>query len=177
MTSKIPPNHPLRRFFAGTIEAAFYSELGFCAPDVVAYLTDLLTHFIHVGDIYAFKSAGGDVLQDVFEMVDKAYVGQQVSQERRERLVHRHVGDYTLYWTGLYPESLRRGKSATGYYTEFCEQGKESYAIASRLSTGSDTPPADVLRRLSDHFEDCAYGLTIVRQSWDDTEQTGPEII
>ena len=30
---------------------------------------------------------------------------QRIGMARRE--VHRHIGDFALFWTGLYPESLR----------------------------------------------------------------------
>ncbi len=167
MTAEIPGNHPLRRFFAGTVEDVFYTQLGICAPDLIDYLTHLLTDFIHIRDIYPLRSAGGDMLKTVSDMVTKAHVGENITEERRERLVHLHVGDYTLYWTGLFPEGLGACKGPRDYFLDYCEQGKESYSIASRLSRDDDFPPAPLLRRLSNHFEDCVYGLTLARRAWE----------
>ncbi len=168
MTPKIPANHPLRRLFAGAVEDVFYTQLGICAPDLVEYLTNLLTDFIHVRDIYPLRSAGGDTLQTVSDMVSKAYAGMKISKDQCKRLIHLHVGDYTLYWTGLFPEGLGRCKGPKDYFLDYCEQGKESYSIASELSREDDTPPGPLLQRLSNHFEDCAYGLTLARRAWDE---------
>lgn len=151
----------------------FYSRLGICAPRVVDYLVDLLTDFVHIRDIYMLKSAGGETLENIIDMVHKAYVGVDMNDERRERFIHRHIGDYTLYWTGLFPEGLERCKGERDRLLDYCEQGKESYFIASELSSERDVPPASLLHELSEHFEDCASGLTIVRRSW--SEPPPPE--
>jgi len=177
MTPRVPENHPLRLFFAGALESAFYSKLGICAPNLVDYLTNLLTDFVHVRDIYSLRSASGDTLRDVCDMVEKAFVGHDLSEESRCLLVHRHVGDYTLYWTGLYPESLGQDMAVRDAFVEYCDWGKESYSIASELSRACDTPPADLLRCLSEHFEDCAQGLTIARHSWDSPEDPDSQIV
>lgn len=167
MTPKIPAQHALRRFFAGALEDVFYTQLGICAPDLVAYLTDLLTDFIHVRDIYSLHGIGGDTLETVSEMIDRASTARDLPPRQRELLIHRHVGDYTLYWTGLFPEGLGRCKGPADYFVDYCEQGKESYAIASELSSESDRPPSTLLRRLSLHYEDCVYGLTLTRRAWE----------
>ena len=169
MTPAIPPDHPLHRFFAGTIEGVFYSRLGICAPDLVDYLVDLLTHFVHTRDIYMLKNASGQPLRTVAEMVNKAHTGSAITENQHQRLVHRHVGDYTLYWTGLFPEGLGRCKGPKDYFLDYCEQGKESYSIASRLSEEDDYPSSSTLSLLSDHFEDCVYGLTLTRKSWENS--------
>jgi len=169
---KVSDNHPLHRFFSGAIENVFYGELGICSPELVEYLTTLLLGFVHVRDIYALKSASGEPLVQVADMVVRAYLGPGVPPEKRERLVHRHIGDFTLYWTGVYPESLAQHRSpeSSDYMVDYYEQGRRSYAIASELSGPDDEPSASVLERLSDHFEYCSYGLTLARRAWDRNE-------
>ncbi len=78
---------------------------------------------------------------------------------------HRHVGDYTLFWTGVYPEALNRLRrpDSADRQINFCEQGKRSYYLASTLAGDH----ASVLRRLSDQFELCAFGLSRVRREWE----------
>lgn len=173
MTNKVPPNHPLRRFFAGAVENVFYGELGICDPHLVGYLAELLVEFLHIRDIYSLKGAGGDRIEAVADMLLKAHVGQAVDPQDRERLVHRHVGDYTLYWTGVFPEGLgvHRHRRSKDVILDYYEQGKRSYAIASELSTPDSEPPAEVLQRLSDQFEYCAHGLTLARQAWDEADE------
>ena len=31
---------------------------------------------------------------------------------RTRREIYRHIGDFTLFWTGVYPEALKRRRSA-----------------------------------------------------------------
>ena len=86
-----------------------------------------------------------------------------------DHIVHKHIGDYTLFWSGVYPENLKALKAAPrrDHLVDYLRQGKRSYAIASDLSTDKADPPAAVLRRLSDNFEFCVYGLGLVRKSWE----------
>lgn len=166
----VPQNHPLRRFFAGSVEDAFYSKLGLCAPDVVTYLTDMLVTFIHVQDVYPLKGASGETLTAISEMVSRAHFTNSMSEVEQQRLVHRHVGDYTLYWLGLYPESLKQqcSKGRNDYLVSFQKQGKQSYAIAAELYDSEQSMLGHTLDRLSEHYEDCAQGLTLARHGWSD---------
>src|SRR5207302_3830976 len=83
----------------------------------------------------------------------------------RRREGHRHVGDYTLFWTGVYPEALGRLQAAGSpdHLIDYCRQGKRSYYLASTFE-GDQAP---VLRRLSVEFELCAFGLSRVRREWE----------
>ena len=87
---------------------------------------------------------------------------------RRE--VHRHIGDFTLFWAGVYPESLeRRRQTAEARAETYAALGKRSYFIASTIETDDEADaPSDLLERLSQRFELCAYGLREVRRQWED---------
>ena len=100
---------------------------------------------------------------------------------RRE--VHRHIGDFTLFWVGVYPEALRRRQNATrrDHLIDYQAEGKRSYWIASTIETDTEkSAPAEVLERLSRNFDLCAYGLREVRREWerrDDDELPQPFLI
>jgi len=167
----VPRAHPLRAWFAGLVEDRFHTELGVADPSLVDYLTDLLTEFIHVERINVLADGSGRLVGDV---ADELYqIGSGLGNEERLREMHRHIGDYTLFWTGVYPENLRRTHRRPDRETLllYFDQGKRSYSIASRLSDDQTHPPARLLRTLSDEFESCAYGLRLVRQEW---EREGP---
>src|SRR5256885_6007145 len=85
------------------------------------------------------------------------------------RGVHRHIGDFTLFWTGVYPEALKRLRSVLrkDHFIDYCNQGKRSYFIASTFEGDPYREEAPVLRRLSEQFELCAYGLSQVRKEWE----------
>lgn len=162
-----PPEHPLRRLFAGLTEQTFLDLLGIGDPALTDYLSALLSRFIHAGAIYRLRNAQGKTLEEVADMMLEAEAMPANGRTRRE--VYRHIGDFTLFWTGVYPEALHRFRSVVrkDHFIDYTQQGKRSYLIA---STFQDEPYADeapVLRRLSDEFELCAYGLNHVRREWE----------
>lgn len=163
----IPPDHPLRRMFAGLTEHTFLNDLGIGDPCLIDYLSELLSRFIHMDCIHRLRNTEGKQLEEVVDMVLEAEALPPEGRTRRE--VHRHIGDFALFWTGVYPETLQRLRSALtkDQFVDYCSQGKRSYYIASTFDEGPFKDEALVLRRLSSEFELCAYGLTQVRKEWE----------
>ncbi|HYT90695.1 MAG TPA: hypothetical protein VEL76_18450 [Gemmataceae bacterium] len=161
------PDHPLRRLFAGLTEQTFQTTLGIADPKLVDYLSLLLSRFVHVDAIYRLRNAEGKRLQEVVEMLLEAEALPPEGRTRRE--YHRHIGDFTLFWTGVYPEGMRHLQPpvARDRLIDYTEQGKRSYYIASTFEEDERREESRVLRRLSEEFELCAYGLTQVRREWE----------
>ena len=167
-------DHPLRRLFAGYTEQTFINMLGVGDPRLIDYLSELLARFIHLDAVYRLRNAQGRRLEEVAEMVIEAEGMPPAGRTRRE--VYRHIGDFTLFWTGVYPEMLRRLRSALSRdsFVDYCEQGKRSYYIASTFADEPFQEEAPVLRRLSDGFELVAYGLSQVRREWERGRNANP---
>lgn len=163
----LPDDHPLQTHFAGLTEHTFISELGVADPGLIDYLTGMLTRFLHRDQIFALRGPQGRRLIELAEMMLEAERPAHKGEERRE--IFRHIGDFALFWTGVYPEALNavRRSLRKDALLDYCEQGKRSYYIA---STYTDTPEqaqeAPVLRRLSEEFDLCVYGLRKVRSQW-----------
>jgi hypothetical protein len=170
------PEHPLRRLFAGITEQTFINALGVADPPLIDYLSLLLSRFIHLDAIYRLRDSKGRRLEEVIDMMLEAEALPPEGRTRRE--VHRHIGDFTLFWTGVYPEALRRLCSALtkDQFLDYCEQGKRSYYIASTFEEEPYRDEAPVLRRLSQDFELCAYGLSQVRREWE-RHPEGPHLL
>src|SRR5436309_1538370 len=153
------PEHPLRRLFAGLTEQTFITTLGVADPALTDYLSGLLSRFIHLDVVYRLRNVAGKRLEEVAEMMIEA---EALPEGRTRREVHRHIGDFTLFWTGVYPEVLRclRSAASRDHFIDYCEQGKRSYYIASTFDEIPYRDEAAVLRRLSEDFELCAYGLS-----------------
>src|SRR5947207_2132909 len=147
------PDHPLRRLFAGITEQTFVQTLGLADPTLTDYLSHLLARFLHFDAVYRLRDATGRRLNEVVEMVLEAEKLPPEGRTRRE--VHRHIGDFTLFWTGVYPEALQRLRSALSrdHLIDWCEQGKRSYWIASTFEDEPFQEEAPILRRLSEQFE------------------------
>lgn len=154
---------PLLRFFSGLTEYVFETRLGVADPPLVDYLAELLTRFVHNDAIYKVRNPTGRRLQELAEMLLEAEA--RLGSSRRE--IHRHIGDFALFWAGLYPEALQRRQSRSylDRFIDYCEQGKRNYYLASTMEPEDeeDTESA-VLGRLSDEFELCVYGLGEVRK-------------
>jgi len=170
MSQPIPTRHPLRRYFIALTEHAFINTIGVGDPKLTDYLADLLVRFVHVDAIWKLRSVRGKPLHEVAEMMAEADAENRTAGSARE--FHRHVGDFTLFWTGTYPEALRqlRAPLCKDHLIDYPQQGKRSYWIASQYDDEPFRDEAPVLRRLSEEFELCAYGLGQVRREWQKVE-------
>jgi hypothetical protein len=131
----------------------------------------LLASFVPSQSLWRLRDAQGRTLSEVTAMVAEAEAARDAD---RRRECHRHVGDFTLFWTGVYPEALgrlRRSNSPDALIS-YQQQGKRSYYLASELSAGQ--LDGSVFRRLSDEFELCAFGLSCIRREWEKFESSGP---
>jgi hypothetical protein len=154
----------IRRFFAGLTEYAFHSRLGVADPPLVDYIAELLVRFVRWDELYPVRSIRGQRLMQVADMLAEA----QHREGPARRQVHRHIGDYTLFWTGVYPEvvdGMRRGSKDA--LLDYQQQGKRAYWIASTIPVEKEAAPSEVLKQLSEQFELCVYGLGEVRRQWE----------
>lgn len=169
MTREVPESHPLHRLFRGLTESTFMTELGIGDPGLVGYVANLLARFVPSQTIWRIRDGKGQRLTEVTAMVAEAELS---TDEDRRRECYRHVGDFTLFWTGVYPEALARlqASHSSDHLISYQLQGKRSYYLASTL----DRDQGPVLRRLSDEFELCAFGLSRVRKEWEKHESEPP---
>lgn len=158
----------LDRFLTGISESVFHSRLGVVDVQLVDYLSDLLLRFVRLDGVHRVRRSSGVPATEVYEMLLEGQ--KRIGLARRD--VHRHIGDFTLFWSGVYPESLRRthGDELSDAFMDYCRQGKRAYAIAADIEGDERRPPCELLRRLSEQFDLCAYGLREIRRSWEERE-------
>ena len=169
-----PAEHPLRRLFAGLAEDAFLSHLGVADPPVIDYLSALLSRFVRFDDVYRLRGNDGRPLTELLDMVIEAEHLPAGGRTRRE--YYRHIGDFALFWTGVYPEALDRLRSrhCKDHLVDYTVQGKRGYWKASQFEGDEFREEAPVLRRLAEQFELCAVGLRKVREEWEELRQHTP---
>lgn len=166
--TNINPQHPLRKLFRKAIDSGFRVNL-LKRPDVAYYLEDqILCGFIHIDNLYKIKDASGRSLDDIADMLSEGDVLLNAPSFSREFLVHKHIGDYTLFMLGIFPEALKRkrGKefilgrliipeaSLSEYYMF---QGQRSYSVASEFTQ------KELFRELSLNFPIYRNVLEIAR--------------
>ncbi len=154
----------LKRLFAALTEQTFQVKYGVADPPLIDYLSDMLVRFVQIDAIFRVRDVVGRRLEEVADMLLEAE--QRESIPKRE--IHRHIGDFTLFWTGAYPEALKRLRALDrkDALIDYRQQGKRSYFIASTFDDEPYLNEAPVLRRLSEEFELCSAGLMQVRMEW-----------
>lgn len=169
MPQTISEGHPLRQLFSTLVEQAFTRVLQEYQPDVLRYMVNLLTEFTHIDNVYCIRDARGRPLHEVAKMLAEGDVLLNATSFAREREVHRHIGDFTLFWSGVYPEAMPRLLHALSKdaLIDYIQQGKKSYYIVSTFEEGKWRHEAPLFRQLSERFELYMFGLNLVRQGWE----------
>lgn len=172
MGNQIPENHPLRRLFGTLTEKSFTEKLGWPDLNITEYLSNLLVEFTHIDQLFRIRNQEGHRLDTVVEMLYESEVLLEAQSFEREREVHRHIGDFTLFMAGIFPEYLRRLKAAGLIYhkdflVDYVKTGKRSYRLVAQYQTNEAEDSRPLFRKLSENFELCVTGLGFVRSDLD----------
>ena len=169
----VSESNPLHQFFTAVVEHN-YDEIGVRSAEVQGYVATLLTEFCEADNLYKIKNAEGRRLCDVGEMLlesDPVY-GMAPSFDR-ERQVRKHIGDYSLFFTGMFPESLnmaRLRRSRMDSLVDFVKAGKESYYIVSKFEHFEYAKVAPLFRTMAKEFENLVYGLNQVKNELEEMQ-------
>ena len=152
----------LRRFFERAVRASLH-DLGLPGDPGAPYLVDLLTRFARTENLYA-RGIAVPRLEGVVDMmleVQAAWLPDTAGfQPEHEVTVRRHIGDYTLFMTGIFPERVKRS-AGTDFYIA---QGKRAYHFVSEHARASGRGGPAPWRRLADRFEGYAGVLDYARR-------------
>ncbi len=168
MEPRISEHHPLRRLFGTLTERSFTETLGWPDFNVTYYLSNLLVDFAHVDNLHRIKDQEGKTVEAVVELLYQSESMDQTSEVDREREVHRHIGDFTLFMTGLFPECLSYIKASglihhKDFLVDYVKAGKRSYGIVASFQQGDFKETPALFQKLSANFELCVTGLGFVR--------------
>ena len=165
MAPVLTSENQLKNMFSGLAEQTFEVDYGIADPPLIDYLADMLVRFVRLDAVFAIRDEVGRRLDQVVDMLHEAECRE--AEPRRE--VHRHIGDFTLFWTGVYPEGLLQLKQLDrpDCWVNYPETGKRCYLIASEYTDDATRDEAQVLRRLSTLYDTCREGLYRVRKEWD----------
>src|SRR5262245_33054399 len=95
--TEIPDGHPLRELFLQLTERGM-GQLNLHDRDTIQYITNLLTEFVNMENMYRVKDENGRQVRYLFEMLTQA--GTEMAPDRR-RDYYKHLGDLTLFNLGL----------------------------------------------------------------------------
>ena len=189
MTNHVPEGHPIRGLFREAAAWAFrhgmFPDQESRDPRLRAYLSEeILTRFLHVDQLYRLRDARGRPLADVAEMLTEGQA-PGVSPDLRALGLQRHIGDYTLFILGLFPESLERirrdwrrkdfvmlqvgslvipFRDPGDYYLH---AGRRAYQQAAEIGREQGLPEADIFHKLSRYFPAYTQLMNLVRMYLD----------
>ena len=158
------------QLFNDLVERHFHQELAVNDSGVLSYIAALLSDFARVENLYKIRDARGRRIEDVGEMLLESNPLLGAPSFDRERQVRKHIGDFTLFFSGMFPESIRHWRfrqQRLDSFVDYVKAGKESYYIVSEFNLFEYRKVAALFRRLSDDFEMCVYGLNLVRRDLD----------
>ena len=170
----IPESHPLQQLFEDLVGRHYAEQIGIRDSQIVAYVSHLLAEFCDSQQLFKIRDALNRPLSDVGEMLleaDPVY-GPAPSFDR-ERQVRKHIGDYTLFLAGMFPESIhhyRLRRQRLENFVDWMKAGKESYYIVSKFEHFEYAKVAPLFASLSKNFEECVYGLNRVKNDLEEMQ-------
>ncbi len=167
MPKPIGENHPLRKLFSELVHQHLVRAAQVEDPQISRYIGDLLLTFTHVDNLYRLRNAKGRRMEDVGEMLIASNPLLEGRSFDYEREVRKHIGDYTLFLAGLFPEyvaRLGRTSARLDSLIDYLKAGKESYRVVAAFDQFEYRDAAPLFRKLSEQFEICVYGLNLVKE-------------
>ncbi|HUN58879.1 MAG TPA: hypothetical protein VMU41_12255 [Candidatus Binataceae bacterium] len=155
----------LKDFFLSLVRQSF-GQLGVGDRPITDYIATVLTDFSRSERLLALRGADGRRLTSVVEMMLSQISPSDRTRVLGERELRKHIGDYTLFMSGLFRRFVERG----GYLDYYLEEGARSYHEVSRLAAGLDTPPHQpnhlMFEELSKGFEHYSGALDFMRKCY-----------
>src|SRR5438445_13678261 len=98
-------DHPIRALFHQLTERGM-GQLNLHDPDTIQYVTNLLTEFVQIENMYRIKDESGRRLQHILDILTQA-CAEISSAVRRD--YYKQLDDLMLLTLGLFPECLAHG--------------------------------------------------------------------
>ena len=158
----------LELFFHQAVRNSYEGKLGLHDPDLTGYVARLLCEFSQSDKLYKLRDEMGRPVAELERMLQASDpVNGTAASFDAERSVRKYIGDYALFVAGMYPqatEASRHRRRRQPTLEELISAGKESYFIVSQFNIFEYEHEAPLFARLSDMFERCIFGLTMVRE-------------
>src|ERR1700735_1037592 len=98
--------HPLEPFFQQMVRNSYTGKLGMHDTAITQYVARLLCEFSEADNLYKVLDEDGRPIRALQEMLHAADpVHGSATSFDAERAVRKHIGDYALFVSGMYPET------------------------------------------------------------------------
>jgi hypothetical protein len=160
--------------FEEVIRRNFVETVHLSDQEVLQYVSDLLLRFSQTEELYLLRDVRGRTLEDVGAMLIASNPLLDASSFDAEREVRKHIGDFTLFFAGLFPEAVnqwRLRRARLDALLDYIQTGKESYYIVSEFKQFEYRSSAPLFKKLSEEFESCVFGLNLVKHDFERMQQ------
>jgi hypothetical protein len=163
---RINPNHPLSLFMVELVNQHVDRHISTSTPSQTRdYIAGLLLDFMRTDALYRIKNDQGQSITSIIEMIAEGDIRLQANSFEREREVHKHIGDFILFWSGVYPDHLQRvAWQSNAINCDYTRQGQESYRLVSSFNYAPYDQESPTFAQLSEGFTDFAFVLRQVAQ-------------
>jgi hypothetical protein len=153
----------LPRFFDQVTRQTF-GDLALDDRPAAGYICDLLTRFARSEALYRTGFTPGHRLGPVAEMllgIERSWNWESADFDPgAERTLRRHIGDYTLFMTGVFREHVER----LGVIAYYEHEGRRAYRFVGETVVTGGEAEAALFRRLAERFEQYAGALAYMRK-------------
>lgn len=153
----------LKSFFLKLTRRSF-GDLFLLDEAIIDYISDVLTRFARTDNLYRIKRLPNTRLETVVEMLIAAEHFANVHEEDfdpfQEREIRKHVGDYTLFMTGIFREYVER----IGILDFYLQEGAQSYRAVSDFDRIFLKPHPALFEELANRFETYSGALDYMRK-------------
>ncbi len=136
-----------------------FSEYRIKPPEAAAYVTGVLVKFARKNRMY---SPLGEVGEERWQTdyVSEMREAAKTSEGRMRLVIYQHLGDFTLFMLGIFPEHvIQRG--AEGLYHD---SGRMSYGLVAMWQDYSEL--SSLFSGLADNFDACVSALSLMRERY-----------
>jgi len=157
------PAAGLVRFFEGLVNKSFW-ELWIWDREIASYVVDLLVRFARMDALYRFQVPHGRRLETVVEFLIEVFRASEADvtssslQYKRDML--QHVGDYTLFMSGIFRSYVERH----GFLGLYLKEGGKAYGDVARLDRILYRSGAARFEALASEFERISGALDYMRK-------------
>lgn len=171
----VPESTDLHELFTGVVEHCFTAYTPVHDPVLTGYVAGILIDFTKIERLYPLRDHEGHPIRALGVMLAASDpVNGLASSFDEERRIRKHIGDFALFSTGMYPESTHK-YAEDASFAELVATGKESYYIVSQFDLFEYAREAGLFARLAEQFDTCRYGLSKVREEL--TRMNGPRLL
>ncbi|MCI0401715.1 MAG: hypothetical protein L0Y67_05090 [Gammaproteobacteria bacterium] len=132
---------------------------------IVNYIANLLSIFVNADRVCRVRPHDKQTYQYLVDMIQEA----QLSESRQQFLLYSHIGNYSLFISGLFPEWIeyrhryKRRPVDTKYYINF---GRTYYGLAAKHPMARHFNLDDVFLRLAMMFESYKESLNHLSRNY-----------